>query len=145
MQNPLALENTRLREKLDDATALVRDLSGDDVEIRFAMRRVFNLTSTQASFLACMFRRKRMTYGALYTAIYGMRHADDQPDISMMKALACAVRKKLASHGVTIELSWGIGYEMTANSIAKLRTLLADDLPVVESPPLAATLEQVSA
>lgn len=61
---------------------------------------------------------------AIFAALYGHRHEDEQPNIKILDIYKCAAHKVLKAHGVEIETIWGRGWRIDPANKAKLRTVI---------------------
>lgn len=61
---------------------------------------------------------------AVYSAIYGSRHEDEQPAIKILDIYASSARKVLKSIGVEMETIWGRGWRIDPANKAKLRAII---------------------
>jgi hypothetical protein len=139
--HPLARENARLRNQLEDAQATIRDLTMDGRDDALSLIGVAGLTVSQAKMAAAIARYGRITRDALHVLFYSMRVGDETPDPKIFNSLFYSICKKLKPHGIEFGKLYGVGYEMTPDNVARLRALA---IPRVDSPPLAA-IDQVAA
>ncbi|NVO13831.1 MAG: helix-turn-helix domain-containing protein [Rhodoplanes sp.] len=91
-------------------------------------------TRTEAPIVATLAKELSATKQQLHAAMYRSRiDADDLPDPKIVDVMVCKIRKKLPE-GCTITTVWGWGYEVTPESAAILRTLIAQPRPVAGNP-----------
>jgi two-component system, cell cycle response regulator CtrA len=120
------------RELLDEIESLrgeneqLRDALGITTEIPLCL----GLTPYQKRLLGFLLKRDRVPRENMHLAI--MRTVGskrDETDPKMVDATICKMRKKLRPRGIEISTDWGFGYFMAADSKARLRQIIAAELP----------------
>lgn len=87
----------------------------------------FSLTATQSRIFAALYRaRAVVAYRALHLAA-NCRNSDACPK-DLVKAHIHHMRRKLAAHGISINVVWGLGYEFPAASRLTIDRLIPEEL-----------------
>lgn len=121
-----AQEIARLREQLDDALYQIRLLKGEPYHLPLVAH--VGLSDKEARAVSMVLRRGRVTRDALYQALYGSRHPDEMPDGHAVVRLMSRARKRLRSLGVDIQNVWGVGYSITPENVARLKTAMGHNV-----------------
>ncbi len=80
------------------------------------------LTVLEIAMLQVLLRFDWASHDQLLLGMYG--HGEEGRDRYNIRPLLSHLRRKLVSHGVTIETVWGVGYMLPAASKAKLRAIM---------------------
>jgi len=118
----LEIENEALRAKLAawEASATVNQYQTE-----------LGLTAKEAAVLSLLVQRRRVERMQAYAAVFEQLNGDG-PSLKIVDVFVCKLRKKLRAIGLnpTIKSIWGVGHEITPETIAAIEQRL--------SPPLAA-------
>lgn len=99
-------------------------LTGDDDDAAVTrLRLAFGIKPRNAQMLLIIYRRRQVTHGAVYDALYGAVPGCDQPNFSIVKVLMCQLRRALGDK-ITIQTIWGVGFRMEESSRAVIRAVL---------------------
>lgn len=121
-----AQEIARLREQLDDALYQIRLLKGEPQPFDLMTR--LGLTRTEAQIVQLLMQRGRATKDAIFQVLYSDRHPDEIPGDNLVAVLMTRIRKRLKAHDVTIETLWGVGYSITPDNVARLKTAMGHNV-----------------
>lgn len=119
----MQVEIVHLRDELDQAKRLNRELQDATERERFGFHGVAELTEKEAEVVEVLARHGQASKARIYDAIYGLCLDQDRPEPKIVDVFVCKVRKKLAPHGIEIGTLWGRGYEMSPRNVARLRDL----------------------
>jgi hypothetical protein len=82
----------------------------------------WGLTGRESEFLAAIVQRSPATREYIHTVLYGLE-PDGGPDPKILDTMISKMRVKLAPHEIVIETNWGIGYQLSADTLKKCRAL----------------------
>lgn len=105
----------KLYARIEDLEAEVRWLKGDGEDDVSRVKAVLGLSAFEARFLLALSRREQLTKQQLWTALYGDRHGEKQPELKTLDVVLAHLRAKLPGD-ITIETVWGVGLRMDAAS-----------------------------
>ncbi|MCZ7564720.1 MAG: helix-turn-helix domain-containing protein [Burkholderiales bacterium] len=114
-------------ERLRDRVAELEELVG--LRAEFPSR--LGLTHTESMLFGLLVKRGMCTRDAIYAAMYGTRPDGDQPEMKIIDAYVCKIRRKLAARRVPvkIECAWGRGYYLDEASRAAAKALVIGGAP----------------
>lgn len=96
-----------------------------DIAMILMARKVFKITHDPARLLVTLLDGRPHGRDGLYDVLYGNR--SDGPEIKILDVYVSRLRRSLGAYGITIELLWGFGYQMTAENGAKVLALISPD------------------
>jgi two-component system cell cycle response regulator CtrA len=108
----LEAENERLRDELEALKA--------SLGLRFLAPVEMGLTGHETKMFGRLLRGDAVSKDGLMNAVYTVG-IDDQPEIKIIDVFICKIRKKLKPFGIEIATIWGVGYQMTAQSVASFK------------------------
>lgn len=91
------------------------------------LRRALSLTGQQARVVATLMTGKVCTYQHLVSAMATHTPADDLA-LHNAKVRVCQLRPILRKKRVKIETVWGVGYQIPADDLQRLRSLLSEQV-----------------
>jgi hypothetical protein len=86
-------------------------------------RRAFGLTLAEALVFAELLAHGQSERGPLQDAM--SHNGTRAPTTKSLSVLMCKLRRKLAVHGITIDLLWGQGYALAGGARARAHEILA--------------------
>lgn len=91
-----------------------------EIGLRNNIPLVFGLTGSEARLLSMLVQRGFATKEQLLIAATNDVTGNKVPDIKIVDVYVCKIRRKLEKFDITIETSWGRGYNLTAENRAKV-------------------------
>lgn len=85
-----------------------------------------HLTPCEFQLLGVLYRGGLITKEFAHRAIWGDKPEGDWPDLKIIDVFICKLRKKFSPLGVVIHTQWGVGYYLTAENKALLKTMWGD-------------------
>lgn len=82
------------------------------------MRKVLRIRPLACRILWVLMDGRPRSYDMLFHAIYADRV--DPPDVKILHVMMVDVRRAVRDCGATVELMWGHGWQLSAESIAKI-------------------------
>lgn len=118
---------TRIRQltaQVEELEETVRQLRAVTFNSEWTPPAALGLTEREAAVVAFLLGRDRLcTKNAIMDAIYSLAPETDEPMEKIVDVFVCKARRKLKPHGIAIETVWGRGYQMPADSKARLRAM----------------------
>ena len=107
----LHAENERLQWRVDELEGLAAE--------RAPLANLYGLSNSEQRILMGLIKRGSMTTEQLTRWLYP--DPDKTPASNVISVLVWRMRKKMAEHGVRIEVIYGQGYKLTPDSIEQVR------------------------
>lgn len=127
MKDTLHQEIAKLRRQLDEANATIAGLTAALNDGTEEFYGVAGLGRMEARFVGALTKCGRISRERLIVAVWGN---DGAPELKTIDVTLCHLRKKLRPHGIEIATLYNYGYEMSRDSIERLR-LLAGGAPSI--------------
>jgi two-component system cell cycle response regulator CtrA len=145
-RHALLSELTNLRAQLDEAQETIRQVASASQITTETYIGVAKLTRKEAAIVAAIVKHGSATKSAIYHALYGGLDHRDQREPKIVDVFVYKVRKKLRRFGIQIGTTWGTGYYMDAENLARFRALVkVPEVYHIDAPPLQAAISDMVA
>lgn len=110
----LEMENEELRARV----RALEEMTG----VTFDAPPQFGFTRNETVIFGLLLKNKMVLRTSMMNALY--MHKQDEADIKIVDVWVCKIRKKVRPYGITVQVQWGQGYFMPADSKAVAQALL---------------------
>jgi len=111
----------RLEAENEELRARVRALE-EMTGVTFDAPPQFGFTRNECVIFGLLLKNTMVLRTSMMNALY--MHKQDEAEIKIVDVWVCKIRKKIRPYGIAVQVQWGQGYFMSAESKAIARSLL---------------------